>query len=116
MGYQSTLDMMSLLSARVRINYHDDGPSAHRARCLRQSPRSRLCRHACMLLLLLLRSACMLDEPACMNRHAWTGMHAAAAADTVSRVHMYTLIVHSNCTHAAIVHTQFAVTNNFKIT
>jgi len=25
-------------------------------------------------------AACMLDEPACMNWHARTGMHAAAAA------------------------------------
>jgi hypothetical protein len=25
-------------------------------------------------------AACMLDEPACMDRHAWTGMHTAAAA------------------------------------
>ena len=25
-------------------------------------------------------AACILDEPACMDRHAWTGMHAAATA------------------------------------
>ena len=43
-----------------------------------------------MLLLLLLLRACwmnrhaMLDEPACMNRHAGTGMHAAAAAAAAS--------------------------------
>jgi hypothetical protein len=44
--------------------------------CMRAGIRAR------MLLLLLLLRACM-DEPACMDRCAWTGMlpmHAAAAA------------------------------------